>query len=88
MKRSKKFKEHFMDIATKSERNFAIINAYLDGHSQVVIASHLKVSKSLISKVIKSRGSIAGVNGTKTKFRRVVVTKTIKRPYAKKHRSQ
>lgn len=57
MKRIKKFEEHFMDVATKSERNFAIVNAYLDGYSQVAIASHLKVSKSLISKVVKSGDS-------------------------------
>ena len=53
MKRSKKFEEHFADIETKTDRNFAIQNAYLDGYSQVDIASYLKVSKSLISKVIK-----------------------------------
>lgn len=63
MKRSKKFEEHFMDVETKVDRNFAIQNAYLDGYSQVDTASYLKVSKSLISKVIKSGDSFTGVNG-------------------------
>lgn len=40
------------------DRNFAIINAYLDGYSQVDIASYLKLSKSLISKVVKSGDSM------------------------------
>ena len=61
IKRSKKFEEHFIDIETKTDRNFAIINAYLDGYSQVDIASYLKVSKSLISKVLKSGDSFTGV---------------------------
>ncbi len=61
VKCSKEFKEHFADIDTKSERNAAIINAYLDGYSQVAIAKYLKVSKSLISKVVKSGDSLTGV---------------------------
>jgi len=61
MKRSKKLEEHFMDVETKIDRNFAIVNAYLDGYSQVAIASHLGVSKSLISKVVKSGDSLTGV---------------------------
>lgn len=62
VRRSKKFEEHFMDTATKIDRNCAIHNAYNDGYSQVDIASHLKVSKSLISKVVKSGDSLTGVN--------------------------
>lgn len=61
IKQSKKFEEHFREVATKNDRNFAIVNAYLDGYSQVTIASHLKVSKSLISKVIKSGDLLIGV---------------------------
>lgn len=61
VRRSKKFEEHFSDVVTKNDRNLAIENAYLDGYSQVEIASYLKVSKSLISKVIKSGDSITGV---------------------------
>jgi molybdopterin-guanine dinucleotide biosynthesis protein A len=49
LKRSKEFEEHFMDIQTKEDRNFAILNAYLE------------VSKSLISKVVKSGDSCTGV---------------------------
>ena len=61
MRRSKKFEEHFADVATKNDRNFAIQNAYLDGYSQVDIASYLKVSKSLISKIVKGGDSLTGV---------------------------
>ena len=61
MKQSEKFEEHFMDVETKSKRNFAIVNAYLDGYSQVIIASYLKVSKSLILKVVKSGDSFIEV---------------------------
>ena len=38
IRRSKKFKEHFYEVDTKSDRNLAIINAYLDGYTQVDIA--------------------------------------------------
>ena len=51
-----------MDSETKVDRNLAIFNAYLDGYSQVDIASYLKVSKSLISKVVKSGDSLTGAN--------------------------
>ncbi len=61
VKCSKEFKEHFAGVGTKSERNSAIINAYLDGYSQVAIAKYLKVSKSLISKVMKNGDSLTGV---------------------------
>ena len=61
MKRSKKFEEHFADIETKTDRNIAINNAYLDGYFQVDIASYLNLSKSLISKVTKSGDSLTGV---------------------------
>lgn len=50
-----------MDVQNKEDRNFAIINAYLDGYSQVDIASLLKLSKSLISKVVRSGDSFTGV---------------------------
>ncbi|MEA2110804.1 MAG: helix-turn-helix domain-containing protein [Campylobacterota bacterium] len=58
MRRSKHFEEHFYDVQTKDDRNLAIVNAYLDGYSQVDIAKYLNVSKSLISKVIKSGDSL------------------------------
>lgn len=61
LKRSKEFEEHFMNTQTKKKRNFAILNAYLDGYSQVDIATHLNLSKSLISKIIKSGDSCTGV---------------------------
>jgi DNA-binding NarL/FixJ family response regulator len=58
LNKSKEFKEHFTDIQNKFDRNLAIINAYLDGHTQVDIANYLNVSKSLVSKVVKN-GDIA-----------------------------
>jgi REP element-mobilizing transposase RayT len=58
---SKQFEEHFYDALTKQERNIAIVNAYLDGYSQASIAVYLNLSKSLISKVIKSGDSFTGV---------------------------
>mgnify|MGYP000046918404 CR=1 FL=1 len=57
----KAFEEHFSDVESKPERNIAIINAYLDGYTQADIARYLNVSKSLISKVIKSGDSTPGV---------------------------
>lgn len=53
--------EHFYDVKTKLDRNFAIINAFLDGYTQANIALYLNLSKSLISKVIKSGDSTPGV---------------------------
>jgi len=61
MRRSKMFEEHFYELATKLDRNLAIINAYLDEYTQVDIANYLNVSKSLISKVIKNGDSFTGV---------------------------
>ncbi len=61
VRRSKMFEEHFYDTTTKLDRNLAIVNAYLDGYTQVDIANYLNVSKSLISKVIKSGDSLRGV---------------------------
>ena len=40
----------------KAERNSTVSLAYLDGYFQIEIALYLELSKSLISKVIKSRG--------------------------------
>jgi len=53
---SKQFEDHFneIEIENKESRNTAIINAYLDGYSQISIAQHLNISKSLVSKIIKS----------------------------------
>ena len=59
---SKQFEEHFHDISTKQDRNLAIVNAFLDGYSQASIATYLNLSKSLISKVVKSGNSFTGCN--------------------------
>ena len=49
----KPFEEHFYDIKTKIDRNFAIMNAFLDGYTQASIAAYLNLSKSLVSKLVK-----------------------------------
>lgn len=59
---SKSLKEHFHDAKTKSARNIAIINALDDGYTQSQISHHLGVSKSLISKVVKSGNSTPDPN--------------------------
>ena len=59
--KSKEFVEHFTDIQNRHDRNFAIINAHLDGYTQVEIANHLNLSKSLVSKVVKSGDVTPGV---------------------------
>ena len=51
---SLEFTEHFYNIKTKSDRNIAIANAYSDGYTQSDIANYLKVSKSLVSKIVKN----------------------------------
>lgn len=50
---TKEFKEHFLDVSTKTKRNEAIISAYKDGYSQVKISQYLNISTSLVSKIIK-----------------------------------
>jgi len=54
---SKNLKEHFHNVKTKSLRNLAIINALDDGYTQSQISNYLGLSKSLISKVVKSGNS-------------------------------
>ncbi len=44
-----------MNTQSKQERNSLVCLAYLDGYSQIEIASFLGLSKSLLSMVIKSR---------------------------------
>ena len=51
----------FKNVTTKNERNKAIIKSYNNSHSQVEIAKYLNVSKSLISKIVKSGDSFSGV---------------------------
>ena len=58
---SKEFAKHFEDTGTKVKRNLAIVSAYKDGYTQVQIAKYLKLSTSLVSKVVKSGYSITGV---------------------------
>jgi putative transposase len=58
---SKEFLDYFNDIDTKIKRDLAILNAYKDGYTQIKISSHLKLSTSLVSKIVKSGFSITGV---------------------------
>jgi len=45
MRRSRHLEEHFYDVQTKDDRDLTILNAYLDGHTQVDIAKCLDVFK-------------------------------------------
>jgi len=63
LSKSKSLEEHFIEVKSKKERNSIISLAYLDGYSQIGIANYLGLSKSLISKIVKSGDSTAGVNG-------------------------
>ena len=53
LQKSKTLQEHFEIEAGKDERNIAIINAIDDGYTQASIATHLDVSTSAISKIVK-----------------------------------
>ena len=59
---SKSLDEHFSKVKTKSSRNIAIVNALDDGYTQSQISHHLGLSKSLISKVVKSGDSTPDPN--------------------------
>ena len=45
--------EHFKKYKTLKDRNAIMITALDDGYSQIAIANHLNVSRSLVSKVIR-----------------------------------
>ncbi len=61
IKEPRKIELFFININTKEDRNKAILEAYYNGHMQVNIAEYLNVSKSLVSKIIKSGDSFSGV---------------------------
>jgi len=61
IKCDQELQDYFRNVKLKKQRNSAIITAYLDGYTQVEIAAYLNISKSLISKVIKSGDSTHGV---------------------------
>ncbi len=54
---SKTIYEHFKEAESKAQRNSAIIDAVKDGYTQAQIAKQLGLSRSLISKVVKSEFS-------------------------------
>lgn len=53
IEKSKMLELHFKNVYRKEDRNIAIINAYKDGYRQSEIASYIKMSSSLISKIVK-----------------------------------
>lgn len=54
IKIEKEIKEYFSKITTRKERNELIRKAYIDGYTQVEISEEVGLSKSSISKIIKS----------------------------------
>jgi len=54
---SKTLDAHFKEAETKAKRNSAIIKALKDGYTQAQIAKQSELSRSLISKVVKSKYS-------------------------------
>jgi len=60
-RKPQELKEYFILIDSKEQRNEKIVKAYLDGYTQVEIGNYLNLSKSMISKVVKSGDSTSGV---------------------------
>ena len=52
---SKTLEEHFKEVTTRLERNEAMLQALEDGYSQIALANHLNVSRSLVSKTVKGK---------------------------------
>ena len=50
--KEKSLEEHFSEMLTKKERNFAIVEAIEDGYKQVEIAEFLNISSSAVSKIV------------------------------------
>ncbi len=46
--------EHFEETKTKKQRNLAIVDALKDGYTQAEIAKYLRMSRSAVSKIVKS----------------------------------
>ena len=57
----KTLNEHFKDVDSKEQRNNSIFNSFYDGYTQVEIGNYLNLSKSSISKILKSGDSTPGV---------------------------
>ena len=51
---SKTLEEHFNNADTLAKRNKAIAAALEDGYTQIALAKHLNVSRSLVSKIVKA----------------------------------
>jgi REP element-mobilizing transposase RayT len=49
----KSLEEHFAEVKTKKERNETMVEALEDGYTQIEIANFLKVSRSLVSKIVR-----------------------------------
>ena len=52
---SKTLEEHFKEVTTRLERNEAMLQALEDGYSQIALANHLNISRSLVSKTVKGK---------------------------------
>jgi hypothetical protein len=65
---SKGLKEYFITINSKEQRNERIVSAYLDRYTQVELDTYLNLSKSIISKVVKSGDSTFGCSYSNNLF--------------------
>jgi len=52
---AKSLEVHFEGFKTKAERNAMMLEALEDGYTQIEVANHLGVSRSLVSKVVRER---------------------------------
>lgn len=61
--KSKELSEHFKDMDDKIKRNSAIIHAVEDGYTQATVAKHVGLSRSALSKIVKSAYSTPDPKG-------------------------
>ncbi len=62
--KSEKLSEHFKDIDDKIKRNSAIIHAIEDGYTQAEVAKYISLSRSALSKIVKSAYSTPDPKGS------------------------
>ena len=51
----KSLEEHFFDVETKEQRDETIVEVLEDGYTQIAVAKFLKISRSLVSKIVRNR---------------------------------
>ena len=61
--KSKELGKHFQDIDDKIKRNSAIIHAIEDGYTQAEVAKYIGLSRSALSKIVKSAYSTPDPKG-------------------------